>query len=57
MGVDDDMVDNPDQVVKDAGTALRKALVKAAKDASVQCNKPLPSVGEGERLTYMLNMP
>jgi len=57
LGVDDEAVTYPDQVVKDAAGTLRQALKGAVKAAGMACKDPLPSTGKGKDLTYGLAMP
>jgi DNA-binding response OmpR family regulator len=55
MGVNDEDVDYPEQVIKDAATTLRAKLREAASDTGVACpDNPLPSTGRGKDLTYRL---
>jgi hypothetical protein len=54
MGVDDESVSGPVQVIQDTACRLRKALRQAAKGAGVECEDPLPSKGRGADLTYTL---
>jgi hypothetical protein len=56
MGVDDEAVDVPEQVVRDTAKALRDALKKAAADAGLSIDNPLRSVGRGEDLAYILSL-
>jgi hypothetical protein len=57
MGVDDEGVTFPEQVIKDTAHKLRKELKKAAKAAGRTCpSNPLPSTGRGKDLTYRLNL-
>jgi hypothetical protein len=51
LGVDDEAVSHPEQVIKDTATDLRKALKTAGVS---KC--PLPSTGRGQYLTYRLNL-
>jgi hypothetical protein len=57
MGVDDENVNYPEQVVKDTAKILRAALRKAVYAARQTCENPLPSVGRGKDLTYALHLP
>src|SRR5262249_1042493 len=54
MDIDDLAVDQPEQVVKDTASKLRKVLRKAA--GMSQEEDPLPSNGRGEFLTYALKI-
>jgi hypothetical protein len=54
LGVDEDAVTYPEQVVKDAAAKLRASLTSAA---GTQSGKPLLSEGRGKDLTYILNLP
>jgi hypothetical protein len=56
MGVDDETVSEPDQVVRDAAADLRKALRKAT-GLDKKGPNPLPSEGRGEGLAYRLDLP
>jgi hypothetical protein len=57
MGVDDEAVNYPEQVVKDTATELRKALLGAVQKAGLSCKDPLPSIGRGKDLVYTLELP
>jgi hypothetical protein len=57
MGLDEADVNEPDQVVRDAAKQLRAALRRAAEAAGVRCKDPLPSLGKGADLTYLLAVP
>jgi hypothetical protein len=57
LGVDDEAVEWPEQVIKDTAKELRAALRAAASGADVACGNPLPSTGKGRDLTYKLDMP
>jgi hypothetical protein len=57
MAVDDEAVEFPEQVVKDAAKALRASLRQAAEAIGRPVDNPLPSSGRGADLTYSLNMP
>jgi hypothetical protein len=57
MGIDDETVNDPEQVVRDTAKILRHALRKAVQDAGVDCQDPLRSMGKGEDLTYSLEFP
>ena len=56
LGVNDERVNWPEQVVKDAAKDLRDSLRGAAKDAGVRCDNPLPSKGRGKDLAYILEL-
>jgi hypothetical protein len=56
LAVNEDFVEWPDQVIKDAASDLRKALEAAVKAANVSCETPLRSLGKGPDLTYILNL-
>jgi hypothetical protein len=57
LQINDESVEHPDQVIKDAATDLRKALRKAIEDAGLECEDPLPSRGQRDLLAYLLNIP
>jgi hypothetical protein len=54
---DDDLIEFPEQAVRDTATNLRAALRKAIRDAGQFCDDPLPSTGRGADLTYQLSLP
>jgi hypothetical protein len=54
MNLDDERDGFHDQVVKDSALQLRRALRAAA---GKRCDDPLPSIGRGDDLTYILDMP
>jgi hypothetical protein len=57
IGADDEAVNLPEQVVRDAAAHLRRALRRAVDAAGLTCDDPLPSLGRGKDLTYRLDMP
>jgi hypothetical protein len=57
MGINDEMVERPEQVVRDAAKDLRATLRQAVQEAGLTCDDPLPSIGRGSDLTYILIMP
>jgi hypothetical protein len=57
LGLDDQTIEYPAQVIKDVATDLRRALRGALKEAGARHTKnPLPSIGRGDSLTYCLEM-
>ena len=56
LEVQDEYVEYPEQVIKDAAKDLRAALRRAASAAGVSCENPLPSKGKGEDLAYVLEL-
>jgi hypothetical protein len=57
LKIDDEAVNNPVQVVKDAVNDLKTAPIQAAKDDEVSWDGPITSTGKGKDLTYILTMP
>jgi hypothetical protein len=55
MGVNDEKVEYPEQVIRDTAKILRKALKKAG--GLSRKKNPLPHSGRGEDLAYRLNLP
>jgi hypothetical protein len=55
LGVDDDQVTYPEQVIRDAAGDLRASLRRAAGLGKDQ--DPLPSTGRGAELSYQLHLP
>jgi hypothetical protein len=56
MGVDDQAVTYPEQVIRDPAKKLRAALREAARAAGRPFPRdPLPSTGRGRELTYRLD--
>jgi hypothetical protein len=56
MGIDDEAVMWPDQVIRDTAAKLRKALKRAASEVGLATDHPLTRVGRGADLTYELRM-
>jgi hypothetical protein len=57
MKVDDEVVNDPDQVIRDTAYKLRRALREAVARAGRTCSDPLPPIGRGKDLTYKLDLP
>jgi hypothetical protein len=57
LRLDDERVNYPEQVVRDAATDLRRALRAAREVAGLPAGNPLPSTGRGKDLSYHLEMP
>jgi hypothetical protein len=57
MALDDAIVNNPEQVIRDTARKLRQALRQAIQEAGLTCPDPLPSTGRGADLTYRLDLP
>jgi hypothetical protein len=57
LQIDEDSVDYPEQVIRDATTDLRKMLRTAIQDAGQNHEQPLPSSGRGTSLAYQLDLP
>jgi hypothetical protein len=55
LGVDDEKVLFPEQVIKDVAGNLRGALKTAIRDADLPDTDPLPSSGKGKDLSYRLD--
>lgn len=57
MGVDDEAVTFPEQVVRDTAKESRAALRHAVQAVGLSCDNPLPSGGRGKDLYYRLALP
>jgi hypothetical protein len=57
LDINPDAVEHDRQVILDTAKKLRAALRKAAEDAGIKCENPLPSTGKKKDLTYRLAMP